>query len=156
MEAVTLRIAADCRRVITLGHLGNLTEIRAAGVDEAQAITPEEALVHEAVFLVRTEEELAGHDAKAHITVGEAGNAADFAQHISGHWHQSNVIIHRAKELGRARCITLLDAFGPEIHQGQVAHPTFSYRTAQCPREEGNARPDVSGITELQRGAGCG
>lgn len=149
MEAVTLRIAANCRRVITLGHLGNLAEIRAAGVDEAQAITPEEALVHEAVFLVWTEEELAGHDAKARITVSEAGNAADFAQHISGHWHESNVIIHRAEELHGARCITLLDAFSPKIHQCQFARPTFSYRTAQCPREEGNTRPDVSGITEL-------
>lgn len=34
-------------------------------------------------FLVRTEEELAGHDAKAHIAVGEAGNAADLFQVVS-------------------------------------------------------------------------
>ena len=35
-------------------------------------------------FLVWTEEELAGHDAKARITVGEAGNAADLHRSMSG------------------------------------------------------------------------
>jgi len=34
-------------------------------------------------FLVRTKEELAGHDAKARIAVGEAGNAADLQVVVS-------------------------------------------------------------------------
>ena len=52
------RVSSTRDRSVVSLRLGNLAEIRAAGIDEAQAITPEEALIHKAVCQTTWENKL--------------------------------------------------------------------------------------------------